>query len=198
MTTRRFSGARVWLGLFSLMSLWPFIACTASVGEATAETSAALITSCTRDAECPSGDYCALPSGADTMCGSKPGVCETKPSICPDDVVVGGYCGCDGLDYGNPCFAARAGVSIAYQGPCGASAGDLCGGPTAITCGAGLYCALDANEACGAVGTCTDRPERCPAYCTDTCRTCSGASVCNACYAARAGGTVSAESCPQP
>jgi hypothetical protein len=196
MSTSTFFGTRVWVGALSLAAMSALSACAAPAGEATAESSAALSTRCESDAECPAGDYCSLPSGADEMCGSTRGTCAARPTFCPEYVIEGGLCGCDGNDYGNDCFAARAGVSIAYAGACGATAGDLCGGPTDIACGAGLYCDLAAGDACGSVGTCTARPTRCPYICSDACHTCSGAAVCNPCLAARGGETVSSSSCP--
>jgi hypothetical protein len=76
------------------------------------------------------------------------------------------------------------------------SAGDVCGGPKDIACGAKLCCELPANEPCGSFGTCKARPTICPDYCTTTCRTCSGLEVCNACLAHRGGETTSSCSCP--
>ncbi len=191
-----FFGKRTWIGVSSLVAISGLWACAMPAGEATGESSEAVKGHCSSNADCSSGKYCAFPSGADEMCGSTAGTCTAKPGICPDDIVAGGFCGCDGKGYGNACFAARAGVSVAYQGPCGAVAGDLCGGPTDIACGAGLYCELASGDACGAVGTCTARPTRCPYFCESDCESCDGSSFCNPCLAARAGATVSSSSCP--
>jgi hypothetical protein len=188
---------RMWPGVLSL-AMPALSACAAQPAQGTAEPSVAVSASasCSSNADCSGVDYCALPSGAGEMCGSTQGTCAAMPDVCPEFVLEGGFCGCDGNGYGNECFAARAGVSIAYKGRCGEAADDLCGGPTDIACGAGLYCELGDGDACGAVGTCTAQPAFCPYICLVDCRTCSGSKECNPCLAARAGETVSSASCP--
>ncbi len=68
--------------------------------------------SCRTNAQCASTDYCAKAEG---MCGGT-GTCTARPTICPD--ICSTLCGCDGLNYCNSCFAARAGVNIAHNGAC--------------------------------------------------------------------------------
>ncbi len=64
---------------------------------------------------CDDEEFCKLPAGtcehADLF-----GLCTTIPSACTEhfDPV----CGCDGVTYGNPCFADAAGVSISHHGWC--------------------------------------------------------------------------------
>ncbi len=45
-----------------------------------------------------------------------PGRCMARPSACSDPVAE--VCGCDGVTYPSACEAARAGASIAAEGPC--------------------------------------------------------------------------------
>lgn len=47
------------------------------------------------------------------------GVCTVRPEFCTDELDP--VCGCDGMDYGNPCMAAAAGVSIRSRGRCGST-----------------------------------------------------------------------------
>jgi hypothetical protein len=190
-----FFGKRLWMGLCSLVAISASSACAVPTGEATGEAGEAQRGGCHSNTQCGAGNYCAFPSGTDEMCGSTAGTCQAIPTLCTTEVVAGGLCGCDGNTYGNPCLAAKVGVSIAYEGACGA-AGDLCGGPTDIACGSGLYCELAGGEACGSIGTCAAEPVRCTYVCPKTCVSCDGESFCNACLAAKAGKTVSSTSCP--
>jgi hypothetical protein len=67
--------------------------------------------------KCPEKQqYCDF--GSTSQCGAfdKPGRCETKPELCPEFEKP--VCGCDGQTYGNSCKAARAGVSVGYEGEC--------------------------------------------------------------------------------
>ena len=68
---------------------------------------------------CGPKQYCEYPTGA-VACGMADqfGRCEPRPEFCPQIIIDGGVCGCDGKDYGNGCFAAQAGTSVAHIGPC--------------------------------------------------------------------------------
>jgi len=79
--------------------------------------------SCVTDAECGDGDRC-LPIPGLCLVVADPAIgAPIVPSVCtavPDECVVDGppVCGCDLLDYPSPCEANRAGVGVAYPGPC--------------------------------------------------------------------------------
>ena len=67
---------------------------------------------CNDNGECMPGFYCAKMKGD---CGGQ-GHCSPRPEVCI--TLYDPVCGCDGVTYGNACEAARAGVSVAYDGPC--------------------------------------------------------------------------------
>ncbi|MFX1517170.1 MAG: Kazal-type serine protease inhibitor domain-containing protein, partial [Promethearchaeota archaeon] len=131
------------------------------------------IPTCTSNADCGTGEYCAKDPGD---CDGT-GTCEPQPELCPD--VWDPVCGCDGITYGNICEAAYAGVNIAYEGECI---------PTCTSnadCGIGQYCAKDPGN-CDGTGTCELRPEICPDVWDPVCG-CDGMTYGNACEAAFAG-----------
>jgi len=65
---------------------------------------------------CPTGQYCALGIAAECGNVNPIGKCEAIPEVCTNDVTP--VCGCDGMTYGNACYAARVGVNIAAEGSC--------------------------------------------------------------------------------
>jgi hypothetical protein len=69
------------------------------------------------EAACRSNDDCAATELCATgLCEGGLGVCNERPTMCPDtDSPV---CGCDGQTYQNGCFADMAGVRLARTGPC--------------------------------------------------------------------------------
>lgn len=85
--------------------------CKAKAAMAEPEMMAA--TSCKKNSDCGSGDYCDFPWGT---CGSDGGTCEVRPTICKRDW--NPVCGCDGTTYSNACNAAGAGVSVKHGGEC--------------------------------------------------------------------------------
>jgi hypothetical protein len=80
------------------------LAATVDAGESSA---------CNENADC--GDesrYCAKQPGE---CDGD-GACMDRPELCTDHWAP--VCGCNGKTYGNPCGAASAGQSVAYDGEC--------------------------------------------------------------------------------
>ena len=51
-----------------------------------------------------------------TQCDAETGSCRAIPQNCPD--VHSPVCGCDGVTYDNPCYAAQNSQSVDYQGEC--------------------------------------------------------------------------------
>ncbi len=142
------------------------------------------VTVCEVDEDCTSSIaepmYCHYPDGE---CAA-PGVCEAMPEMCP--LYWAPVCGCDGETYGNPCFAAAAGVSIAYAGECepGECYEDS-------ECKDGDFCQFTIGE-CVGPGKCTWMPEACTMIYDPVCG-CDGETHGNPCLAASVGVSVDYE-----
>ncbi len=106
------------------------------------------------------------------------GVCVPAPVSCPE--VQAPVCGCDGQTYSNACYAAMAGVSVDYEGPCA----EYCF--QNADCGSSReYCAKHVGD-CDGQGECQPRPWICPDVWAPVCG-CDGQTYSNACYAAIVG-----------
>lgn len=119
-----------------------------------------------------------------SSCGAY-GACVARPTACAD--IYDPVCGCDRVDYGNPCEASAAGAVVASRGPCGPSS--ACGTRGAPPCPAGTFCDL---EACGVDdrgGSCVAFPAGCENIYAPVCG-CDGVSYANACESASVGSSV--------
>lgn len=92
--------------------------CFAAVAGVSVEYTFPCNLACGSDSDCPDRRdvYCEFATGD---CGQNPGTCTERTSffdcvlLVPDPV-----CGCDGIEYMNPCEAAEAGVSVRERGSC--------------------------------------------------------------------------------
>ena len=84
----------------------------ASAGTSVDTAGMCVVGGCLVNADCPAGEFCETAPG---MCGTT-GACAVIPFICT--FIFDPVCGCDGMDYSNPCVAASNGVSVDTMGMC--------------------------------------------------------------------------------
>lgn len=141
---------------------------------------------------CGQGEYCQYDATAVCGAADQLGVCQPTPQACTFEFAE--VCGCNDQTYSNSCFAAMAGTSVAYDGPC-QTAAQNCGGFAGLQCDAGEYCKWEPSQTCGAadhLGTCEPMPEVCIQLFDPVCG-CNGQTYSNACFAAAAGQSVASQ-----
>jgi eight-cysteine-cluster-containing protein len=74
---------------------------------------------CRTNEECDDGMFCKFNDGNCQLqtLTVLTGKCQIRPPLC-DNKINAPVCGCNNQTYRNVCFAANAGVSVAYQGKC--------------------------------------------------------------------------------
>jgi len=132
---------------------------------------------CSTNNDC-GNDYCGKQIGRCSDLGS----CAVVPEFCTKDLRP--VCGCDGLNYSNPCSAASKGVSINYPGWC--HDGVDC--ESNSDCQFGQYCSKP-DHSCASQGTCLPIPSFCTMEHNPVCG-CNGNNFTNPCHAMTNGTSV--------
>ncbi len=105
----------------------------------------AVAKTCRSNDECAANQYCAFADGECLLNCDTKGTCQPRPTGCPKNMMT--VCGCDGMDYGNSCFAAMAGASVEKQGRCAAPLAD-CSMLNEAECHTRSDCAAGYDRSC--------------------------------------------------
>ncbi len=100
--------------VFTLIGFTLIAACGFSQGDSNDDDAEVQICAGIQGLPCDTNEYCNL--GVGNCCCDFQGVCEEIPEACIQ--IFDPVCGCDGTTYGNDCEAARAGVSVDFEGDC--------------------------------------------------------------------------------
>ena len=137
-----------------------------------------IVTSCTENADCDTGEYCWRETGA---CDD-PGLCHVIPEHCAVSQLYNPVCGCDGNSYDNYCEAHLNAVNVQAMGPC---ISPVAGCADNSECGEEEYCHRETG-ACNDRGECMTMPTDCNSVNDPVCG-CDGQTYYNSCIAASEG-----------